>query len=323
MLFNLPQRGKVVPAIVSVVTKKVSGKMLAPQGLKLSINPDKNIQLSWQPNFDLDIFAYYILRGTSAGNMRIISSAIKDTVFIDSLKTLNAGITYLYSVAAMNMDMKWSDTSAPVAMQSTRSKLIPAPGGIQARASATGIRLSWNDISVSDPSVTGYFLYRRKKGAPYFTQLNKTPIPGTYYTDTSAMTAGIYEYGCSSVDAWNHVSILSALAEVDSKGGIGSNPLYPPADFSLRNLTTGIEIRIPSAAVAEGEKMTAPGNSKYIVYRRLVTEKSFQKVGVLAENNMAYTDKQVVKDQLYAYTLTLQLEKTESSRSMEKSIRRK
>ena len=255
--------------------------------------------------------------------MRIISPAIKDTVFVDSLKALNSGITYLYSVAAMNMDMKWSDTSAPVAMQSTRARLIPAPGGIQARASATGIRLSWNDISISDPSVTGYFLFRRKKGAAYFTQLNKTAISGNYYTDTSAMDAGIYEYGCSSVDAWNHVSILSALAEVDSKGGIGSNPLYPPANFSLRNMTTGIEIKIPPAAGSVSEKMTGSTGSKYVVYRRLVTEKNFQKVGVLAENNMTYTDKQVVKDQLYAYTLTLQMEKAESSRSMEKSIRRK
>jgi fibronectin type 3 domain-containing protein len=172
-----------------------------------------------------------------------------------------------------------------------------------------------------DPSVAGYLLYRRKKGDQYFIQLNKIPVPGTYYTDTTVMAPGIYEYGCSSVDAWNHVSILSALAEVDAKGGTGAMLLYPPADFLLRNLSTGIEIRLPSTVGVTGEK--APGASRYIVYRRLLTEKTFRKIGELTENNLAYTDKQVMKDQLYAYTVTQQSAHTESNRSMEKSIRRK
>jgi fibronectin type 3 domain-containing protein len=318
MLFDLPQKGKTVPVIVSVLTKKETEKIMAPQGLELSILPDNNIRLHWQPNFELDVFAYYILRGTSTANMRVISPAIKDTVFIDSLKTLNAGITYLYAVAAMNMDMRWSDTSAPVAMQSSRARLLTAPGGLQARASATGIRLSWNDVSIQDASVTGYMLYRRKKGDQYFTQLNKTPLHGIYYTDTTVMAPGAYEYGCSSVDAWSHVSMLSPVATVESRGGAGATPLYPPADFLLRNLSTGIEIRLPAMA---GEK--TPAVARYIVYRRLLTEKTFRKIGELTESNLAYTDKQVLKDQLYAYTVTQQLEQAESSRSLEKSIRRK
>jgi fibronectin type 3 domain-containing protein len=320
MLFELPQKGKTVPVIVSVLTKKTTNKIMAPQGLQLSINDDKNIRLSWQPNFELDIFAYYVLRGTSAANMRVISPAVKDTVFVDTLQTLNAGITYLYAIAAMNMDMRWSDTSAPVAMQSMRATLLTAPGGLQARASATGIRLSWNDVSIQDASVTGYMIYRRRKGDPYFTPLNKTPWRGSSYTDTTLSAPGTYEYGCSSVDAWSHVSMLSPVAAVDSRGGPGAAPLYPPADFMLRNLSAGIEISLPPTA---GERTTGAGTSRYIVYRRLLTEKTFKKIGELTESSLVYTDKQVLKDQLYAYTVTQQWEQTESSRSREKSIRRK
>lgn len=323
MLFDLPQKGKTVPVVVSVLTKKTTNRIMAPQGLQLSIRDDKNIRLSWQRNFELDVYAYYILRGTSKENMRVISPAIKDTVFVDSLKTLNAGITYLYAVAAMNMDMRWSDTSAPVAMQSTRARLLTAPGGIQARASATGIRLSWSDVSLQDASVTGYLLYRRKKGERYFIQLNKIPVRGSYYTDTTIMASGIYEYGCSSVDAWSHVSMLSTVATVESRGGVGAAPLYPPAGFVLRNMSTGIEISLPATVGAAAQQPTGVGASKYIVYRRLLTEKGFRKIGELTGGNLIYTDKQVVRDQLYAYTVTLKMENEESTRSLEKSIRRK
>jgi len=309
ILFALPQRGRVTPAVVNVRTKKSAGKITAPQGLALTLTPKSDIRLSWQPNSDLDIFAYYILRGTSPANMQVISPAIRDTVFIDTLKGLNAGITYLYSVAALNMDMVWSDTSAPVGIQSPRAKLLTAPGGIQARATAQGIRLSWNDVRASDPAVMGYAIYRRKKGDAYFTTVNTTMLKGTYFTDSAALPAGVYEYGCSSMDAWSHVSILSATAEVSL------NPLSPPSSFYVRNMSAGIAISIP-ASVAGGSQ------DKYILYRRSLTEKQYKKIGEMTASE-AYTDRAVIKDQLYAYAISVQGAQSESAKSGEKSIRRK
>lgn len=314
LLFDLPQRGRVSPALVNAHTKKLSVKIAAPQSLRITVTPAKDIRLSWQANSELEIFAYYILRGTSPQNMQVISPAIRDTVFIDSLKRLNTGITYLYAVGALNMDMQWSDTSAPVSMQSSRGRVVEAPAGILARATQQGVRLSWNDVSRNDASVTGYMLYKRKKGEQYFTPLTNAPVEGTYFTDSSSMSSGIYEYGCSSVDAWGHPSILSAPAEVDVAG---AGWLYPPADFYLRNLSTGIEISVPPSLD------THEGQTRYILYRRIVTEKQFHKIAELTASNTVYTDRQVVKDQLYAYAIALQRENAESVKSGEKSIRRK
>jgi len=323
ILFDLPQKGHITPALVNVRTKKGNGKIAAPQGLQLSLTPASNIRLSWQPNPDLDIFAYYILRGTSKGNMQVISPGIRDTVFIDSLKGLNAGISYLYSVAAVNMDMHWSDTSAPVGVQSPRARLVTSPGGIRARATPLGVRLSWDDVREKDASVTGYMVYRRKKGETYFIQLSKTVLPGAYFTDSSALVTEAYEYGCASVDAWGHVGILSALAAVspDGAGGVsgGSGVLTPPAGFILRNLPTGIGISLPSVVEAGGHGTAL----KYILYRRTITEKKFHKLGELAAGDAGYTDRQVVKDQLYVYALAVQAGTAESGKSGEKSIRRK
>jgi hypothetical protein len=324
LLFDLPQKGRITPAVVNVRTKLLRRKIPAPQGLEAGLTPKADIRLHWLPNADLDIFAYYILRGSSATNMQVISPAIRDTVFIDSTKGLNTGTTYLYAVAAVDMEMRWSDTSAPIGLQSPRGNLVTAPAGIQARVSAQGVRLNWNDVAVTDASVTGYLLYRRKKGDPWFVQLTPRPVAATYYTDSSELTAGMYEYGCTAVDAWNHLSILSPLSTIQYSGyNNGQVALYPPTDFMLRNRTEGIEITLPATAQPSGNKYNVNVKTRYNLYRRLVTEKTFRKIGEIMPGMLSYTDRQVVKDQLYAYTLSLQKEQEESSRSGEKSIRRK
>lgn len=324
LLFDLPQKGRITPATVNVRTKSVGRKIPAPQGLQAGLTTKADIRLHWLPNADLDIFAYYILRGSSAANMQVISPAIRDTVFIDSVKGLHTGTTYLYAVAAVDMDMHWSDTSAPIGLQSPRGNLVTAPAGIQARVSAGGVRLSWNDVAVTDATVTGYLLYRRKKGDEWFVQLNATPITGTYYTDSTELAAGFYEYGCAAVDAWNHLSILSAVSTVQCSGENSGQPaLYPPAGFMLRNGAEGIEISLPAMVQPAGKQYSGNLKTRYNLYRRLVSEKTFRKIGEIMPGALSYTDRQVVKDQLYAYTVSLQMEKLESSRSGEKSIRRK
>ena len=309
--FDLPQHGRVTPVIIAVQTKNTTHKIPAPHGLELGLTPNNDIRLHWLPNTDLDVFGYYILRGTARNKMEVISPPLRDTMYIDSLKGLNSGVTYLYAVAAVSMNMTWGDTSTTVGIQSPNAKLLTAPGGIQARATATGIRLSFDDVHPADPAVSGYVVYRRKKGDQYFTPITNPPLTGTHFTDTTALATGIYEYACSSIDAYNHVSLLSPLTEVNPGA---ATSLFPPADFVLRNNTTGIEISVPAS-------VTATAAPTYIIYRRTVTEKQYQKIGTLTNNT--YIDKSAIKDQLYAYAIALQANNTESGKSREKSIRRK
>jgi hypothetical protein len=164
-------------------------------------------------------------------------------------------------------------------------------------------------------------VYRRKKGETYFTQLNKTVLPGAYYTDSSALNTETYEYGCAAVDAWGHIGILSALAEVPPGAGgpAGAVALTPPEGFFLRNLPAGIGISLPPAVGTSGQQMAL----KYILYRRMVPEKKYHKLRELAAGSNGYTDRQVVKDQLYVYAVAAQAGTAESGKSGEKSIRRK
>ena len=250
------------------------------------------------PNSELNAFAYYVLRGTSRSNMQVISPAVRDTVFIDSLKNLHTGHTYLYAITCMDMQMNRSDTSAFVSIMPAKAQGITAPGGLAARYTEQGVRLLWNNVAV-----TGYMVYRRKKGEKYFAPLSNRLIPGNYYTDTAINIAGVYEYGCVAVDAFGNQSILSPIAEVTITG---STWLYPPADFNLRNL-----INIPASLNA---------SNNYIIYRKTTDKKTWQKI---AESTGSYVDKQVNKTQLYVYAVATKLSTMESPKGTEKSIRRK
>lgn len=314
ILIHLPQGGRTTPALVTVTTKKREGRPSRPQGLAYSFTARRDVRLSWQADGQLDIFAYYILRGSSVQDLKVISPAVRDTVFIDSAEHLAPGVTYVYAVSAMNMDMQWGDTSAPVSMVEPGARLVTSPAGITARATPQGVRLHWNDVSLSDGGVTGYLVYKRKKGETYFQPLTMRLLEATVFTDTTAILPGVYEYGCTAVDAWGNQSILSSLAQVDLSGMDG---MAAPPVFALRNIKEGIEVSVPSSV------NTVDAQTKYLLYRRTVKEKQYHKIGEVPADHPVYIDKEVMADQLYAYTISVRSQNVESSKGGERSIRRK
>jgi hypothetical protein len=292
-----------------------SAAPLPPQGLHVNLDANRNIVLAWEPNSELDLFAYYVLRGTSPENMQVISSPIRDTVFTDSIGNLSGGTAYLYAVRAINMSQLLSDTSELISVLPPKSRVVTAPGGLIARPSPFGVSLRWDDVAAADPNVAGYALYRRKKGDARFDLLNKVLIPGNYFLDSS-VASGELEYGVTAADALGNQSLLSPVAEVNMENIF---PVYPPAEFYLRNLSAGIEISVPPAA---GDQKIAGGS--YIIYRRPAQSGSaWKRIAEMPVNTALYIDKSVQKGQLYVYALSLNQQKRESMRSEERSIRRK
>lgn len=312
LMYNLPNKPPATPVLVNGEKKFASRKMIAPQGLQVSLTSERNIRLSWKPDAELNLFGYYVLRGASPQYMEVISPVVQDTVYVDSLKNLNPGDTYLYALAARDLNMKWSDTSEPVAVICPVNEVVTAPSGLSARYTEHGVRLFWNDVSLVDEKVTGYMIYKRKKGDEYFRPLMKRPWQRPIYIDTLVDDAGTYEYGCSSMDARGNQSILSPLATVDIPG---SAYLYPPAGFDLKNSSEGIIISVPSS-------VNARQGSEYFIYKRTAAEKQFRKVGAVPAANPVFVDKNVKKGTLYAYAVSTRQQGNESNRSIEKAIRR-
>ena len=313
IMYDLPQKAHVAPATITGMARVRSGRIHAPQGIRLSFTEGRDIRISWLPNSELTLFAYYVLRGTSPKNMKVVSPAVRDTVFVDSAETLNAGTTYLYAVKAMDLDMKNSDTSEAVSILPAKGRVVAAPAGLTARFTEQGIRLAWNDTRLNDASVIGYMIYKRKKGEQYFTPLTRTFITGDHFTDTAVDVPGLFEYGCTAADAWNNQSLLSPLASVEVPG---STYLYAPPGPDLRNLATGIEISVPPSVKPEAGR-------QYLIYRRSISDKQYHKIGKMPLDHAVYLDRQVSKQQLYVYRLSASLQNMESRAGEEKSIRRK
>lgn len=278
-----------------------------PGGLKAAQDSTTAIVLSWDKNPELDLFAYYVLRGTSEKDMKIISPPIRDTVYRDSLKYLSGETQYVYGVQVMNLAQNMSDVSIPTGIRPMKASYVASPAGIQSRWADHGVSLKWeNTMGVYD-NVIGYVVFRREKGEELFkviSKLHKQP----FFRDTLAMPGKTYEYGVTSVDAFANQSLLSPLTTLTVAT---DDFISPPADFYLTNKADGIQL-------------TWPGNEKgndYVVYRKTITDKSFAKVSDV-KGAVIYLDKTAQPGILYIYKIAALLNKMESNAGQEKAIRR-
>lgn len=312
VMYNLPNPPAAAMALTHGEKKIVSEKMPAPQGLKVSLDSARNIRLSWKPDAVLNLFGYYILRGRSATDLEVISDPVADTVYIDSLKNLSPGSHYFYAIAARDMNLAWSDTSEVIVIDCPVNKLVTAPAGLSARYTEYGVRLFWNDVSLTDENVAGYIVYKRKKGEAFFKPLMQHPWPDHVFTDTLIADAGDYEYGCAAMDARGNQSVLSSLADVSVPG---ITFLYPPATFDLKNIAAGISISVPSFVGAGDDR-------SLVIYRRAASEKKMKKLGTLSDGGSSFVDKSVRQGVLYVYVVSQLQSGAESAMSKEKAIRR-
>lgn len=278
-----------------------------PGGLKAAQDSTRAIVISWDKNPELDLFAYYVLRGTSVKDMRIISPPIRDTLYHDSLKYLSGETQYVYAVQVMNQSQNMSDISAPIGIRPMKAQYVASPAGIQSRWADLAVNLKWeNTMGVYD-NVIGYIVFRREAGEPLFkviSKLHREP----FFRDTTATAGKTYEYGVTSVDAFANQSLLSPLTTLTVAT---DDFVSPPADFYLTNKTEGIQLNWP-------------GNQKgndYVVYRKLVADKNFSKLSDV-KNALTFLDKTAQAGTLYIYRMAVVFNKAESKAGQEKAIRR-
>jgi fibronectin type 3 domain-containing protein len=278
-----------------------------PSGLSAKQDSTISIVLNWDKNPELDLFAYYVLRGTSDKDMRIISPPIRDTVYRDSLKYLNGETQYVYAVQVMNLAQNMSDVSVPTGIRPLKAQYVASPAGVQSRWADQAVNLKWENTVAVYNNVIGYIVFRREKGEPLFKVISKVQrLP--FFRDTIATPGKTYEYGITSVDAFANQSLLSPLTELTVPT---RDFISPPSDFYLTNKTEGIQLNWPG---------NDKGNS-YVIYRRAVAAKGFSKLSDVKNSN-SYLDKTVQPGILYIYKITAELNKMESNAGQEKSIRR-
>lgn len=288
------------------------GRPLAPSGLQ-AVSAAGNVLLSWQHSDELDLFGYYVLRGTSSENLEIISQPVKDTVFIDSLIDPGFSGQLHYALQSVNLSQQYSDTSQVVSTAIAQPVVLTPPGGLQTRRTVDGVALQWDHVMERDEQVTGYVVYRRQPNEAFFQPVNGgAMVLLPFSTDSSASSAAPYEYAVTAVDAWGNQSILSPVSAVDADTSSG---LVPPSQLYLRNLTAGIEIAWPLPVAVDGQS--------YLVYRRVAGQPELKLIGQ-ADPMGVYLDNDVKMDVLYEYAVGVgTLNQTAGSRhGLLQSIRR-
>ena len=282
---------------------------LKPEGIK-AIATEYGIKINWWTSDELDVYGYYVLRGVNANSMEVITDAIQDTVYVDTLVSKGFSGQYLYAIQAMNQNQQLSDTSDYVSADIRQPLMVTPPGGVSTRQVAEGIYLTWNNVMEVDDNVSSYVVFRKKKGDKEFRALNEEVLVFPYYLDNTYHESQEYEYAVSSKDIMGNYSILSALSTI---GYANSFALNPPALIYLRNLTKGIEVSWPTSLTAT--------KANYIVYRKKEGDSTFDKVGQTSSSG-SFIDYQVTKGVAYEYNVLVSSGTEQGEASLSKTMRR-
>lgn len=222
---------------------------------------------------------------TVGGTYTILSSAVPGNVMTYTDATPVSGNSYSYKVVANNGPV---NVSAPV----TTSVLFALPPASPTFATAPvislgSIALSWTANAATPPAgfgtTNGYTVQRSADGGVTWTTLNASPIAGTSYNDTSAMTLGTtYQYRVFAVDTVGNVSLLSLQPSGVQSAAytIPTAPVLAASVFGGNAATPTIKLSwTPGTAIA-----SSPAVSGYQVFRDGVL------LGSTAANVLTYTD---------------------------------
>lgn len=180
------------------------------QGNKQNLFPPQNITAARNGKIvkltflklEPDTRGYYIYRATGytaplKQMQRMLLSSDSLLTYIDTLPESNLPEVYSYAVADINNSYNISPLSERVSVQTSGSNL-PAPSGVAAIYRGNNVFVTWKDVSIINPSVTGYKLYRvesdeegKEKGMPYvITETNGENL----FTDTKISEGIRYHY---------------------------------------------------------------------------------------------------------------------------------
>lgn len=179
----------------------------APTGLAAQPG-NGQIALSWSPNSEANLAGYNVYRGGTKLNTSLVTTPAYTNA------GLTNGTSYSYQVTAVNSVGAESPKSASVTAVPEAATAPAAPTGLIATAGNGQVALSWT--AVSDPSVTGYNVYRGG------TKVNTSPIGGTSYASAGLTNGTSYSFQVTAIGAGGLESAKSAAATATPTAGSSS-----------------------------------------------------------------------------------------------------
>lgn len=192
-------------------------------------------------------------------------------------KTVKSGVTYKYTVRAINGKYKSSFTA-------TNSLVFLSVPTVKAANATTGVKVSWGKIT----GATGYIVYRRElKSNKWTGWKNLGSVKTNSFVDISAISDTKYQYTVRAVNGTSK-SVYKESAAL--------HYLMTPT-VTLEGTETGIKVSWTKVAGAKG----------YTVYRAVLNEdgkwSAWQRMGTAKETKSAWIDKSTGEDVVYRYTV--------------------
>lgn len=264
---------------------------------------DGEVTISWiRPNKNedgtplTDLAGYYIYRSEAASDIfvRLNEEPLRGICFTDS--GLVNGITYFYAVTAVDYTGNESKKSPIV---STTPNILP-PSKVRAKPGDSEVRVLWEPYDRTP--LKGYHVYRRIPMEQTFSRLTDIPIQDAYFVDTQVANGLAYFYTvcCVGMDG------IEGLRSPE----YGATPM-PVLPDELSSVHARF-IREPSGdhyVVLTWEPSEEDGIAGYRVYRRLLREREFTSLTPEPVTETEYTDRSVMPDQGYLYSVVAVTEK--------------
>jgi len=315
--------------VVSAARQKENHLPDAPYGITVKTT-DKGVRIAWQSVNDLDLYAYYVYRGSSIhSKMEVISPSLQDTVFTDTTSNLSGQTAYVYAVKAVSNAGKESPFSEMISAHLPFGKERPqAPGGIRTTIRNSRVLIEWEDVKKGNPAVLGYILYKHKAGIKPLqyvvskpasveaTRLQLEPVAQgvitvPFYEDTLSQSGIKFDYLVSAIDQFGVESGLSSSA---SSGNLGKALITAPVQIYVRSVKEGAAIEWEQADMATVQA--------FAIYRRVITERVSKRIATIKSPTIQYTDKHVAPGNLYVYSVAAITAAGESPHSAEKTFRK-
>ena len=189
-------------------TENIAHAVLAPNNL-VAIPGDEKVFLNWEGSLEPNLAGYYIYRFDNLVGefIRLNPALTLSTSFTDT--DVENGLTYLYTVSAVNNSEQESDFTDVVSAIPAESLIAP-PTGLTALPGNQQIALSWN--SNSQLELTGYKLYRSLTSDDSLTFLTNINANVSTYLDTGLTNGITYWYALTALDSDNQSDLSTVVS---------------------------------------------------------------------------------------------------------------
>jgi hypothetical protein len=256
-------------------------------------NEGQNIKLTWDYAKNGKFFGFFIYRGLSPLDMTPLAGPVKDNFYIDEAEELSGTAEYNYYVLVKDLMQQNSEPSSIVTIKPQRKVASLVPYNLKSETVNDRLYLEWVDVKTDDAFIKGYTVRRAEGDKNVFKNISTGIIEGAFFVDSTSNSTQSYQYQVASINMNGDTSEYSdAYTYMPYK-----EPVAVLSDYTIRNLSDGIEISWPNVLY--------PNRKKYNIYKSEIKSNKFQKTGSVDANERYFVDKNVEKGKEYIYTISI------------------